>query len=263
MADFGQVNSGVWTRMAQQGVTAFRLGLLALCATALLLAGCEATDTPTAAADEAPAVVAAAPLSASPERSNARETADEQRAILVLGDSLSAAYNLAAEQGWVALLEPRLREQGAGFRLVNASISGETTAGGRSRIAAALAEHRPAVVVIELGANDGLRGLPLEETRANLDAMVQASQAAGAKVLVIGMRLPPNYGPDYTDAFFNQFGEIAAARGAAHLPFLLEPIANDDSAFQSDRLHPTAEAQPLIADHVWPSLAPVLEAAAR
>ncbi len=261
MADFGQVNSRLWTRAAQQGVTAFRAGLLAFSATVLLMTGCGAVDAPSASSIESPSTTAAAPAAAAAQA--VAEVADEQRAILVLGDSLSAAYNLAAEQGWVALLEPRLREQAAGFRLVNASISGETTAGGRSRIASALTEHRPAVVVIELGANDGLRGLPLEETRANLDAMVVASQAAGAEVLIIGMRLPPNYGPDYTDAFFEQFGEIAAARGAAHLPFLLEPIANDDSAFQSDRLHPTAEAQPLIADHVWPALAPVLEAVAR
>ncbi|MCZ8113425.1 MAG: arylesterase [Silanimonas sp.] len=182
----------------------------------------------------------------------------EARTVMVMGDSLSAAYNLAAEQGWVALLDARLRTEAPGFRMVNASISGETTAGGASRIDAALAEHRPALVVIELGANDGLRGLPLEESRANLERMVKASKAAGAEVLVVGMRLPPNYGPDYTEGFFAMFGEIAQAEGTAHLPFLLEPIAFDEAAFQSDRLHPTAEAQPVLADHVWSALGPLL-----
>lgn len=182
----------------------------------------------------------------------------EARNVLVMGDSLSAAYNLAAEQGWVALLDARLRTDAPGFRMVNASISGETTAGGASRIDAALAEHRPALVVIELGANDGLRGLPLEESRANLERMVRASKAAGAEVLVVGMRLPPNYGPDYTEGFFGMFGQIAQAEGVANLPFLLEPIAFDEAAFQRDRLHPTAEAQPVLADHVWAALGPML-----
>lgn len=182
----------------------------------------------------------------------------EARTVLVMGDSLSAAYNLAAEQGWVALLDGRMRTETPGFRMVNASISGETTAGGASRIDAALAEHRPSLVIIELGANDGLRGLPLEESRANLERMVRASKASGAEVLVVGMRLPPNYGPDYTEAFFAMFGEIATAEGVAHLPFLLEPIAFDDAAFQADRLHPTAEAQPRLAEHVWSALGPML-----
>ena len=184
-----------------------------------------------------------------------------RRAVLVMGDSLSAAYNLAAEQGWVALLDARLAREGRPWRMVNASISGETSAGGASRIEAALAEHRPGLVLIELGANDGLRGLPLEATRANLAAMVRAAKAAGAGVLVIGMRLPPNYGPEYTEAFFALFGEVARAEGVAYLPFLLEPIAFEESAFQPDRLHPTAEAQPRIAEHVWAALEPLLDRA--
>lgn len=210
-------------------------------------------ETPRAAAP----TVAVAPAPASGAANDAVTNA-EARTVLVMGDSLSAAYNLAAEQGWVALLDTRLRTEAPGFRMVNASISGETTAGGASRIDAALAEHQPSLVVIELGANDGLRGLPLEESRANLERMVRASKAAGAEVLVVGMRLPPNYGPDYTERFFAMFGEIAQAEGVAHLPFLLEPIAFDEAAFQGDRLHPTAEAQPVLAEHVWSVLGPML-----
>jgi acyl-CoA thioesterase I len=174
--------------------------------------------------------------------------------VLVLGDSLSAAYGLAREQGWVHLLDERLAAEHPGWSVVNASISGETTAGGAARIARELDTHRPAVVLIELGANDGLRGLPLEQTRGNLQQMVSASKAAGAQVLVIGMHIPPNYGPDYTEAFHGLFGEVAKAQGAAHLPFLLEPIATDREAFLPDNLHPTAEAQPKIFEHVWPAV---------
>ena len=221
------------------------------------LAACGQTDD--GGMPQSPPSTAAA-MAAAPASGAANETvaAAEARTVLVMGDSLSAAYNLAAEQGWVALLDTRLRAEAPGFRMVNASISGETTAGGASRIDAALAEHRPALVVIELGANDGLRGLPLEESRANLERMVRASKAVGAEVLVVGMRLPPNYGPVYTEGFFAMFGEIAQAEGAAHLPFLLEPIAFDEAAFQADRLHPTAEAQPVLADHVWAALGPML-----
>lgn len=224
-----------------------------------LLACSPAGDEPVSSTlgDSAP-VTAVAAGRAAPDASERLAEAAEARTVLVFGDSLSAAYNLAAEQGWVALLDARLRAEAPGYRMLNASISGETTAGGVSRIDAALAQHRPAVVVIELGANDGLRGLPLEETRANLERMVRAAKGAGADVLLIGMRLPPNYGPAYTEAFHAQFGEIAKAEGVAHLPFLLEPIAMDETAFQPDRLHPTAAAQPKIAEHVWPSLAPLL-----
>lgn len=218
----------------------------------------QASPSEASRVDATPIAIAAAPSAASSGSAADAPSSTEARTVLVMGDSLSAAYNLAAEQGWVALLDTRLRTEAPGFRMVNASISGETTAGGASRIDAALAEHRPALVVIELGANDGLRGLPLEESRANLERMVRASKASGAEVLVVGMRLPPNYGPDYTEGFFAMFGEIAKAEGVAHLPFLLEPIAFDDAAFQGDRLHPTAKAQPVLADHVWAALGPML-----
>lgn len=206
--------------------------------------------------DDGPTPSLAIPAPSSPVSGEAPRA--DLRNVLVFGDSLSAAYNLPVEQGWVALLDARMRTETPGFRMINAAISGETSAGGASRIDAALAQHRPSVVLIGLGANDGLRGLPLEETRINLERLVRAAEASGAQVLVMGMRLPPNYGKEYTGRFFAMFGEIATNEGTAYLPFLLEPIAFDDSAFQDDRLHPTAAAQPKIADHVWTVLAPML-----
>ena len=181
------------------------------------------------------------------------------RTILVMGDSLSAAYGLSAAQGWVALTADRVTRTRPGWRVVNASISGETTAGGASRIATELKRSRPAVVVLELGANDGLRGLPLAQTRANLERMIKLSQASGAKVLVIGMRMPPNLGRDYTQGFERNFSELAKLHKTAFLPFLLEPIALDRANFQPDNLHPVAAAQPKLRDHVWPALAPLLK----
>jgi acyl-CoA thioesterase-1 len=182
-----------------------------------------------------------------------------QRAVLVMGDSLSASYGLSTAQGWVSLTAQKIAKQKPGWHVVNASISGETTAGGAARIAAELARHKPSVVVIELGANDGLRGLPLAQTRANLAKMIAAAKAANAKVLLIGMRLPPNYGPDYTRGFERTFRELSQQHKTAFLPFLLEPIAMNDRAFQADRLHPTAAAQPALRDHVWPALLPLLK----
>lgn len=184
---------------------------------------------------------------------------DEPRTVLVFGDSLSAAYNLAVEQGWVALLAKQLEAETPGWRVVNASVSGETTAGGKARIARALSEHAPAVVVLELGANDALRGLDLNQAQANLQAMIEASQAANAKVLLVGVEIPPNYGPDYADAFRAMFVTLAERNGTALLPFLLEPIATDLAWFQSDTFHPTAAAQPKVMAHVWPALAPLLK----
>jgi acyl-CoA thioesterase I len=181
-----------------------------------------------------------------------------QRTVLVVGDSLSAAYGLSASQGWVALTAQKIAKEKPGWRVVNASISGETTAGGAARIAAELKRHRPAVVVIELGGNDGLRGLPLKQTRENLAKMIVTAQNAKATVLLVGMRLPPNYGPDYTRGFENTFRDLAAQHKTALLPFLLQPIATDRNAFQGDQIHPTAAAQPKLRDHVWPALAPLL-----
>jgi acyl-CoA thioesterase-1 len=176
------------------------------------------------------------------------------RTVLVVGDSLSAAYNLSKEQGWVHLMGEKLAKEHPGWTVVNASISGETTAGGAARIEADLKAHGPSIVIIELGANDGLRGLDLTQARANLTRMITASQATGAKVLLIGMHIPPNYGPDYTQAFHGMFAELAEAHDTALLPFLLEPIASDRDAFLPDNLHPTAEAQPRLLAHVWPQV---------
>lgn len=201
-------------------------------------------------------LLAAVPLRA------ADGTATANRGILVMGDSLSAAYGLAAEQGWVHLLGERLARQAPAWRVVNASISGETTAGGASRIDAALAQHDPDLVVIELGANDALRGLPIEHAAANLTRMIEAAKARGAAVLLVGIRIPPNYGPDYAEALRRMYADLAQAHGTALLPFLLEPIAAERDAFLPDNLHPTAAAQPRLLEHVWTALEPLLEAAA-
>ncbi len=181
-----------------------------------------------------------------------------QRTILVMGDSLSAGYNMAASEGWVSLLGQRLAKQMPDWRVVNASISGETTAGGSARIVGEVLRHQPDIVVIALGANDGLRGLPLREARRNLARMIGASQHVGAKVLLVGMRMPPNLGPDYTRGFEGNYRDLSRMFDTALVPFLLEPIALDRNAFMDDNLHPTIAAQPKLLDHVWPALEPLL-----
>ena len=183
-------------------------------------------------------MVMAGPLSA-------RQTA------LVMGDSLSAAYNLPTAQGWVALTATRMKSTHPNWQVVNASVSGETTAGGLSRLPAALKQHQPKLVIIELGANDGLRGLPLLQTRSNLTKMIRLSKAAGAKVLLIGIQMPPNYGPAYTQGFAAIYTDLAKQEKTALLPFLLQPIALDRSYFLPDQLHPNAKGQVKMRDHVW------------
>ena len=180
-----------------------------------------------------------------------------RRVILVVGDSLSAEYGLKRGSGWVALLERRLAKEGIAASLVNASISGDTTSGGRSRLAALLRDHRPTQVIIELGGNDALRGLPLESTRANLVEMSRAAAIAGAKVLVVGMQVPPNYGRQYSDDFSALFASVAKQEHAALVPFLLKGVAdapNAEQMFQPDRIHPTESAHPVMLDNVWPVL---------
>lgn len=181
--------------------------------------------------------------------------------ILVWGDSLSAAYGVPLESGWTQLLQQRLRAQGYPHRVVNGSVSGETTAGGLARLPAALRQHRPALVVIELGGNDGLRGLPLKQLRANLTALVRRSREAGAKVVLCEMQIPPNYGAAYTAGFQRAFAEVARAQGAPLVPFLLASIATDPQWFQEDGIHPTVAAQPKLLDAVWPVLHSVLSGA--
>jgi acyl-CoA thioesterase-1 len=192
---------------------------------------------------------------------NATTPENAARTLLVFGDSLSTGYGLAPEQGWVSLLGKRLAAREPPWRVVNASVSGETTAGGASRIAAALHEHQPSLVVLALGANDGLRGLPLDQAQANLQRILNATAAARAEVLLIGMRIPPNYGPDDSAQFDALFANVATQNGVATLPFLLEPIAADDSAFQADNLHPVAAVQTKLMEHVWTTLAPIIDRA--
>ena len=183
-------------------------------------------------------------------------------AVLVLGDSLSAEYGLKRGSGWVALLEKRLQAQKIAARIINASISGDTTSGGRSRLPPLLAQHKPQVVVIELGGNDALRGLPLAGTEENLAQMTQAAQKAGARVLLVGMQVPPNYGTGYSNRFAGLFAKVARDNKAALVPFLLKGVADRDDVaglFQPDRIHPKAEAQPQMLANVWPELKKLLE----
>jgi acyl-CoA thioesterase-1 len=180
------------------------------------------------------------------------------KTVLVLGDSLSAEYGLMRGSGWVPLLEKKLKSENIDAQIINASISGETTSGGAARLPALLDRHKPDIVVIELGGNDALRGLPLTATEANLSSMVAASQKADARVLLVGMQIPPNYGRDYAQKFAAIYARIAKAKKTELVPFLLEVVADRPQLFQGDRIHPTAEAQPIILNNVWPHLKPML-----
>ncbi|HKY01956.1 MAG TPA: arylesterase [Burkholderiales bacterium] len=179
--------------------------------------------------------------------------------VLVYGDSLSAAYGISPKQGWVALLEERLREEKFDYRVVNASISGETTSGGAARIDTALKKNTPNVLVVALGANDGLRGLPVSEMRRNLGIIIKAAQHAKARVLLVGMRVPPNYGARYAREFEQSFADLAKEYRTAYVPFLLEGVIEQRTNFQEDNLHPVASAQPRMLDTVWPGLKPLLK----
>ena len=183
----------------------------------------------------------------------------EAPVILVFGDSISAGYGLArVEQGWVELLKTRLKEQGYGYQVVNASVSGETTAGGLARLPRALELHHPSIVILELGGNDGLRALPIAQMRANLTQMVTLAGAAGAKVLLLGMRMPPNYGPQYTEQFAMVFSDLAREKKISLVPFLLTDIALSSTLLQGDDIHPNALGQPVLLENVWPQLKPLL-----
>ena len=179
--------------------------------------------------------------------------------ILVLGDSLSAGYGVPVDQGWVARLQQRLDAEGYGYTVVNASVSGETTVGALERLPRALARHKPALVIIELGGNDGLRGLPVTELRANLEALVSGSREAGARVLLAAVRMPPNYGPQYTEKFYAVYEGVARDLRVPWVPFFLEGIALREDLFQDDGIHPDLEAQPILLDNVWPVLKPLLK----
>ena len=184
--------------------------------------------------------------------------AQAARTILVFGDSLSAGYGIRQDAAWPSLLEKRLHEKKMDYSVVNASISGETSSGGRSRITAVLAKHSPAIVIIALGSNDGLRGLPIATLRDNLIALVDASLKAKARVLLVGQRLPPNYGA-YASEFHKTFSDVAKSRKTAHVDYLLAGMATRPELFQADTLHPTAEAQPILLDTVWKGLEPLLK----
>lgn len=186
------------------------------------------------------------------------EAQTDRKTILVVGDSISAGYGLKVEEGWVNLLQLRLRAQGYGYRVINASVSGETTAGGLSRLPRALALHRPALVILELGGNDGLRGLPLATTRDNLERMVRLSLQSHAAVLLVGMKIPPNYGPRYTDEFAQVFSNLARQRKLPLVPFFLDRVALKPALMQADGIHPTAAGQPLLLESLWPTLLPLL-----
>ncbi len=182
--------------------------------------------------------------------------------VLVFGDSLSAGYGIRVEQGWVSLLAQKIEHEGYGFRVVNASVSGETTDGGLARLPRALAVQQPHIVLLELGANDGLRGLPLTGTRENLDKMITLLHSYHVAVLLLGLRMPPNYGERYTTGFMTMYQELAATHHIALLPFLLENVALTPGLMQADGLHPNEQGQPLLLDNVWPRLVPLLRATA-
>src|SRR5712691_4407947 len=180
--------------------------------------------------------------------------------ILVYGDSLSAAYGIPQDAGWVALLGERLKERKSNYTVDNASISGETSAGGAARIEAVLAKTKPAIVIVELGANDGLRGLPVAQMKTNLTAIVRAAKRQGARVILVGMQLPPNYGAQYVNAFRAAFREVARDERVPLVPFLLEGAPNERETFQADNLHPVAEVQPFLMENVWRKLAAIVVA---
>jgi acyl-CoA thioesterase I len=203
-------------------------------------------------------LVLLAPTLANPVMA-ASSQATQAPVILVTGDSLSAAYGIGIEEGWVALLQKRLQAQGYPHRVVNTSVSGETTRGALARLPSELSQHKPAIVLIELGANDGLRGQSLKTMRENLARMVRLSQRAGARPVLFEMMLPANYGQQYTEDFRKSFANVARANGVPLLPFLLNSIALDPEAFQSDGIHPTAASQPRLLDAIWPALKPLLD----
>lgn len=191
----------------------------------------------------------------------ARAAAPQPARILVVGDSISAEYGLPRSSGWVALLQKKLDAEKKPYQVINASISGDTSSGGRTRLPQLLKQHQPHIVILELGANDALRGLSLQQTRSNLATMVTASQQARAKVLLLGMQIPPNYGPQYTADFAKAFADVSQAHKTALVPFLLKGIADAPDSqrwFQADRIHPNAQAQSHILNNVWPRLQPLL-----
>ncbi len=229
----------------------------------VVLTGCDTSSDSSSQQDLAPATNPNTPAvvtqSVDPVELNL-DTA-QTATVLVLGDSISAAYGIQREEGWVALLAQELRNLDETFTVANASISGETTAGGLARLDAALARHRPQVVVVELGGNDALRGYPVAQIEENLRNIIQRSQATDAKVVLVGMQIPPNYGARYSQGFSELFPNIAAETDSVLIDSLLEPIALQPDLMQSDGIHPTADAQPLLLNAIWPSVRQLLRSA--
>lgn len=178
----------------------------------------------------------------------------QAQTLLVVGDSISAAYGIEIDQGWVAQLQQRLNERQLSYQVVNASISGDTSAGGRTRLPALLDKHQPRLVILELGGNDGLRGLPLERLQNNLQAMIRLAREQGSEIILLGMRIPPNYGPRYTEGFYQVYQQLATELDVPLLDFFLEGVGGVPGMIQQDGIHPTAEAQPILLDNVWPLL---------
>jgi acyl-CoA thioesterase-1 len=205
-------------------------------------------------------IAVAAPTTHAAGVSTAPGALDHEPVILVFGDSVSAGYGIRVEQGWVNLLAQKITQLGYGFRVVNASVSGETTAGGLSRLPHTLEVQRPRILILELGGNDGLRSLPLETTRDNLDKMIQLAREGKVSVLLVGMRMPPNYGERYTTGFQKMYADLAQQYQLQLVPFLLEKVALNPAMMQADGIHPTEPAEPLLLDTVWPKLEPLLGA---
>jgi acyl-CoA thioesterase I len=205
-------------------------------------------------------IAVAAPTTHAATASTASGALDHEPVILVFGDSVSAGYGIRVEQGWVNLLAQKITQLGYGFKVVNASVSGETTAGGLSRLPHTLEVQHPGILILELGGNDGLRSLPLETTRDNLDKMIQLARERKASVLLVGMRMPPNYGERYTTGFQKMYADLAQQYQLQLVPFLLEKVALNPALMQADAIHPTEPAEPLLLDTVWPKLEPLLGA---
>ncbi|MEN8216998.1 MAG: arylesterase [Pseudomonadota bacterium] len=213
---------------------------------------CSCSNPPSPLSEgETPSQVSKEEIDVPSLHSKTGKTDTPNRRLLVIGDSLSAAYGIAPQEGWVHLLEQRLHETGSKYQIINSSISGDTTSGGHNRLAKILQQYQPSIVILELGANDGLRGLSLKAMRANLAAMIKQSQQAGARVLLLGMRIPPNYGKTYTARFHQIYYDLAATYDIALVPFFLEGVAGNRTLMQDDGIHPTAAAQERLLDNVW------------
>jgi acyl-CoA thioesterase-1 len=247
------------SRSGFQAVRTLLLSVLLCLSTACDTAEVAPTSSQTAQSKSVQAEPAPAKTSAQDDKGLAAAPVGKQPTLLVMGDSLSAGYNVELAATWVGLLERRLVQQGYGYRVVNASVSGETTGGARARLPRTLALHRPAVVILELGGNDGLRALPLQQVRGNLDWMMTQIAAAGARTLLLGIRIPLNYGPEYAEQFHAMYAALAQKHQAGLVDFFMERVALEPTLMQNDGIHPNTAAQPVLLDTLWPALQPLLK----